>query len=64
MLQSDVPETPQGTENLKIVTDMWLERCLHRAECIDPQVNPTSTPFRRIPVPGMSATFKLLTRHD
>lgn len=61
MLRSDVPKTPHETENLTVVTDMWLERCLHRTECVDPQADPTSTPFRLFPIPGLSAT--LLTNY-
>lgn len=57
MLQSDVPKSPQGSNYFKTVTDMWLERCLHRAECLDPQADPTSVPFRLYPIPGMSAIF-------
>ena len=56
MRHSDVPGTAHEAKNLKLVTDMWLERCLHRGECVDPQANPTSTPFRLFPIPGMSTT--------
>lgn len=57
-LQSDVPKASQGSDYLKIVTDMWLERCIHRGECVDPQAHPASMPFLRLyPIPGMSAIF-------
>jgi DNA replication regulator DPB11 len=54
MLHSDVPKAPQGSDYLEIVTDMWLERCLHCTECVDPRAHPTSAPFRIFPIPGMS----------
>lgn len=57
MRYSDVPRTAQETKNLIVVTDMWLERCLHRMESVDPQANPTSTPFHLFPIPGMSTTY-------
>ena len=57
LCRSDVPEVPQGSEYLRVVTEMWLERCLHFAKCIDPQANPPSTPFRQYPIPGTSATI-------
>ena len=57
ILHSDVPSTSHETKNLKVVTDMWLERCLHRMECVDPKADPTSAPFRLFPIPGVSATL-------
>jgi hypothetical protein len=57
MLRSEVPEAPQGSKYLKVVTDMWLERCLHTTECVDPGAHTTSAPFQLFPIPGMSIAF-------
>lgn len=59
LLRSEVPEAPQGSNYFKVVTDMWLERCLHSTECVDPGADTTSAPFRLFPIPGMSVKFKL-----
>ena len=50
----DIPSTPDPMPQPIAVTDMWVERCLHRKEFVSPQANVTSTPFRRFPIPGIT----------
>ena len=45
------------------VTEMWVERCLHRKEVVSPEANVTSTPFRRFPIPGMVDDVTSLRMH-
>ncbi|MCJ1401207.1 hypothetical protein MMC11_004419 [Xylographa trunciseda] len=52
----DIPSTPHPVPKPIVVTDMWIELCLHRKRYVHPQANVTSSPFR-YPVPG----FELLS---
>ncbi|MCJ1377058.1 hypothetical protein MMC17_000148 [Xylographa soralifera] len=47
----DIPSTPHPIPKPIIVTDMWIELCLHRKRYVHPQANLTNSPFR-YPVPG------------
>lgn len=35
-----------------VVTDMWIEKCLHSKSFVPPEADITSTPFPRFPIPG------------
>ena len=35
-----------------LVTDLWIERCMHRKHCVKPHENVTSTPFEQVPITG------------
>lgn len=48
----DIPRIPRQTVQLVVVTDMWVERCLHRQSFIEPQANVTNIPFLRFPIAG------------
>lgn len=50
---NDIPKLPQGNMGPIIVTDMWVERCLHRHDLVQPEANVTNTPFRYFPIAGM-----------
>ena len=49
--EQDIPSTPDTVSKLVVVTDMWIELCLHRKRYVHPQANLTSSPFR-YPIPG------------
>jgi len=51
--QSDIPSTHDSSSQPTTVTDMWIERCLHRKAFVQPQDNVTSTPMSRFPICGM-----------
>lgn len=51
----DIPKLPQGTMSPAIVTDMWVERCLHRHNLVQPEANVTNAPFRHFPIAGMAS---------
>ena len=49
---SDIPPTPNPSAQ-EIVTDFWVEKCLHRKEFVDPSSSITNAPFQ-FPIPGNS----------
>lgn len=51
----NIPKLPQGAMSPTIVTDMWVERCLHRHDLAQPEANVTNTPFRHFPIIGMAS---------
>ena len=57
--QHDIPSTPDPIPKPIVVTDMWIELCLHRKRYVHPQANITNSPFR-YPVPGMFDPYSLL----
>lgn len=59
MAASMIPSTPPGMSQPTVVTDMWVERCLHRKVFVNPQLNATSTPFQTFPISG-TALFHTL----
>lgn len=59
MAASMIPSTPLGMSQPTVVTDMWVERCLHRKGFVNPQLNATSTPFQTFPISG-TALFHTL----
>ena len=48
----EIPRIDEDLEELEIVTDMWVERCLRRQAFVAPEAHITSTPFPRFPIPG------------
>ncbi|MCJ1388157.1 hypothetical protein MMC18_001002 [Xylographa bjoerkii] len=51
--EHDIPSTPDSTPRPIVVTDLWIELCLHRKRYVHPQANITNSPFR-YPVPGFN----------
>lgn len=60
----NIPKLPQGVMRPAIVTDMWVERCLHRYDLVQPEANVTNTPFRHFPVAGMASLFNTFLIYD
>ena len=56
---NSIPATPSLETWPTVVTDMWVERCLHRKEYVPPQNNVTNTPFCRFPISGMIKTIRI-----
>ncbi|KAL9612377.1 MAG: hypothetical protein Q9167_003017 [Letrouitia subvulpina] len=55
ILPHDVPRSgitslPQNIDQRHLVTDMWIERCLHRKMLVRPGANVTNTPFEKFPI--------------
>lgn len=50
--RSEVPCTDDKGFSCKVVTDMWLERCLDTKALVSPETHVTSTPFPRLPLNG------------
>ncbi|MCJ1247402.1 hypothetical protein MMC30_004616 [Trapelia coarctata] len=51
--ERDIPSTPTPDPRPQptVVTDMWIERCLHQKEYVQPSANVTNSPFPH-PIPG------------
>ena len=60
--EHDIPSTPDSTSQPKVVTDMWIERCLHKKTFVQPKDNITSSLFR-FPVPG-EPSFRVMNYDD
>ncbi|KAL8770898.1 MAG: hypothetical protein Q9209_003549 [Squamulea sp. 1 TL-2023] len=52
MPKDQIPDLPDIIHPPVVVTDMWIERILHRKQYIRPEANVTNTPFQRFPVLG------------
>ena len=52
MPRTDVPSIDAVHPTPKVVTDMWIERCLAYKVYLDPDKHPTSTPVRKFPIEG------------
>ncbi|WEW61119.1 DNA helicase [Emydomyces testavorans] len=50
--QSDIPSTADSEDDIEIVTDMWIEKCLHSNSFVPPEAHTTSTPVPKFPIPG------------
>ena len=51
--RSEIPSIDDDIETEpEIVTDMWIEKCLHSNSFISPESHITSTPVPRFPIPG------------
>lgn len=48
----DIPKLSTGLAQPTVVTDLWMERCLHRRELVNPKTDRTSTPFQKYPLSG------------
>jgi hypothetical protein len=62
MPRSEIPSAEDMVVEYKIVTDMWLERCLEAKAIVPPESHVTSTPFPQFPIPGMSVSFLIWKR--
>ncbi|KAJ5279640.1 hypothetical protein N7478_005012 [Penicillium angulare] len=52
--RSEVPSTDEMAFECDVVTDMWLEKCLHARALIPPESHVASTPFPIFPIPGFA----------
>ena len=50
----DIPSTDDLAFECEVVTDMWLEKCLHSRSLVPPELHVASTPFPKFPIPGKS----------
>ncbi|KAM5467360.1 protein kinase activating protein dpb11 [Microsporum audouinii] len=48
----DIPEIDEDLDEVEIVTDMWVERCLRSQAFVAPEAHITSTPFPKFPIPA------------
>ena len=53
IMACDIPKFAPKITQPVVITDLWVERCLHRQEVVDPKMNCTSTPFPKFPLTGM-----------
>ncbi|KAJ5653830.1 hypothetical protein N7490_000833 [Penicillium lividum] len=53
-LKSEIPSTDDMAFECEVVTDMWLEKCLHARALVSPESHVASTPFPRFPIPEFS----------
>ncbi|KAJ5635983.1 uncharacterized protein N7484_009296 [Penicillium longicatenatum] len=53
-LKSAAPSTDNMAFECEVVTDMWLEKCLHARALIPPESHVASTPFPKFPIPAFS----------
>jgi hypothetical protein len=47
----EIPSLLKSIPGATLVTDMWVERCLHKREYVEPHSNVTNLPFK-FPIPG------------
>ncbi|KAI1958358.1 DNA helicase [Ophidiomyces ophidiicola] len=47
---SEIPSTTSSNDDVQIVTDMWVEKCLHSNAFLPPEAHTTSTPIPRFPI--------------
>ncbi|KAL9000777.1 MAG: hypothetical protein Q9188_005597, partial [Gyalolechia gomerana] len=59
-----IPPIAESMHQPTVVTDMWVERNLHRKQYISPEANITNMPFRRFPVPGFNHLVICSTRFE
>ncbi|EFR04686.1 S-M checkpoint control protein rad4 [Nannizzia gypsea CBS 118893] len=48
----EIPGIDDDLDELEIVTDMWVERCLRNQAFVAPEAHITSTPFPKFPIPA------------
>ncbi|KAI4107124.1 MAG: hypothetical protein L6R37_001825 [Teloschistes peruensis] len=69
MQYEKLPRIPGTVHQPFVVTDMWVERTLHRKQYIRPESHVTNTPFQKFPIPGFerliicSTGFEDVDRH-
>ncbi|KAL8709997.1 MAG: hypothetical protein Q9220_005268 [cf. Caloplaca sp. 1 TL-2023] len=59
-----IPRILEHVHQPVVVTDMWVERNLHRKQFIRPQENITNQPFKRFPIPGFERLVVCSTRFE
>ncbi|KAL8664603.1 MAG: hypothetical protein Q9202_002873 [Teloschistes flavicans] len=59
-----LPTIPETVHQPVFVTDMWVERMLHRKQYIRPESNVTNTPFQKFPIPGFQRLVVCPTRFE
>lgn len=52
MPESDIPSVEWVHPTPRVVTDMWIERCLAYKTYLDPEDHPAGTPVGRFPIAG------------
>lgn len=52
VIASQASALAESVPNATVVTDLWIERCLHFKRFQSPTESVTSTPIRRLPIPG------------
>ncbi|KAL8803661.1 MAG: hypothetical protein Q9182_003076 [Xanthomendoza sp. 2 TL-2023] len=52
MPKDEIPLVPKHRHRPIVVTDLWIERNLHRQRYVSPSDNVTNTPFQTFPIPG------------
>ncbi|OAX78567.1 hypothetical protein ACJ72_07122 [Emergomyces africanus] len=50
--RSEIPSIDDFVVEPEIVTDLWIEKCLHNNSLIPPEAHITSTPFPKFPIPA------------
>ncbi|EEH15750.2 hypothetical protein PABG_05837 [Paracoccidioides brasiliensis Pb03] len=50
--RSEIPSLDDFVIEPQVVTDLWVEKCLHNNSLIPPESHITSTPFPRFPIPA------------
>ena len=43
---------PELMKQIMVVSDLWVERCLHKKILEDPKAHVASTPFPKFPIAG------------
>ncbi|OAT13047.1 BRCT domain-containing protein [Blastomyces gilchristii SLH14081] len=50
--RSELPSIDDFVVEPEIVTDLWIEKCLHNNALVPPEAHITSTPFPKFPIPA------------
>ncbi|PGH30368.1 DNA replication regulator DPB11 [[Emmonsia] crescens] len=50
--RSEIPSIDDFVVEPEIVTDLWIEKCLHNNALVPPEAHITSTPFPKFPIPA------------
>ncbi|KAM3083782.1 protein kinase activating protein dpb11 [Clarireedia jacksonii] len=48
------PELPESGSRIEIITDWWVERCLHHKQFMEPSAHVIGRPFPSFPIKGFS----------
>ncbi|KAL9598814.1 MAG: hypothetical protein Q9219_004233 [cf. Caloplaca sp. 3 TL-2023] len=59
-----IPVVPKSLHQPVVVTDMWIERNLHRKQFVRPDANVTNMPFTRFPIPSFERLVVCSTRFE
>ena len=52
-VQLDLTSLPEAAGNMTLVTNWWVERCLHGKRLVDPTDNVLCKPFNKLRISGM-----------